>query len=213
MTLKILAIISLTVFLASCGDDSTLKLVQGEAGVAGSNGKDGADGKNGADGQDGTNGENGSNGAKGDKGDKGDKGNTGNAGANGTNGTNGTNGIGCSVTTVTPSALVPNGGALVVCASGSVLLVNGAPGLNGTPAPVSPYQIDAIIDPCGDKPGITDEIMIKLHNGMLLSSVSDSVSGTNTRLSSLAPSTSWITTDGSFCYVNVDASLNVTSHY
>lgn len=204
---KLLFLIALTT-LAGCGTETAY--VEGKAGQSGTNGNDGSNGKDGLNGADGQDGENGANGAKGDKGDKGDKGNTGNTGAPGANGTNG---VGCSVATVAPSSLVPNGGALVTCASGSVLLVNGAPGLNGAPAPVSPYQIDLIIDPCGDKPGITDEILIKLHNGMLLSSVSDNVAGYNTRLSSLAPNTSWITTDGSFCYVNVDANLNVTSHY
>lgn len=198
----------LCLILAGCGSETAV--VEGVPGKDGINGQDGAAGQNGSNG---SAGQDGAQGSKGDKGDKGDKGNTGSAGAPGANGTNGTNGVGCTIASVSPGLVAPYGGAIVTCSNGSVLLVNGAPGANGAAAPVSPYQIDLVIDPCGDKPGITDEVLIKLHNGTLLASVSDNVNGYNTRLSSLAPNTSWITTDGSFCYVNVDANLNVTSHY
>lgn len=152
-------------------------------------------------------------GSNGQDGAHGPKGKSGEVGATGPKGDPGSNGVGCTIASVSPGLVAPNGGAIVTCSNGSVLLLNGAPGANGAPAPVSPYQIDLIYDPCEDASGITDEIVIKLHNGTVLSSVSDNVNGYNTRLSLLGPNTSWITTDGSRCYVNIDVNLNITSHY
>lgn len=179
-----LFLITLIIFLSSCGSEQVV--------VQGLPGKDGTQG------------------VSGEKGEQGDKGDT---GANGAPGTPGSNGVGCSIATVSPGLVAPNGGAIVTCSNGSVLLLNGVPGVNGAAAPVSPYQIDLVVDPCNDKPGVTDEIIIKLHNGTILASVSDNINGYNTRLSLLGPNTSWVTTDGSMCQVFIDANLNITSHY
>lgn len=60
------------------------------------------------------------------------------------------------------------------------------------------------IDPCGDAPGIVDEILIRLSNGRVLCSFSDQANGKNTRLSIL-PAGSYVTTDGSNCAFTVNA--------
>lgn len=63
---------------------------------------------------------------------------------------------------------------------------------------VNALDIVEIVDPCGDAPNIIDEVLIKLQNGQVLVSVSDSASGKNTRLSILPPG-KYQTTDGSGC--------------
>lgn len=74
----------------------------------------------------------------------------------------------------------------------------GLPGADGADAALSAYTIVAIEDPCGDAPGIVDEVLLKLANGQTLVSFSDNSSGKNTRFALLGPG-SYQTTDGSNC--------------
>lgn len=67
-------------------------------------------------------------------GPKGEVGLNGEAGVNGSNGGNGldgSNGVGCNISIVLANIAAPNGGALVSCSTGSVLVLNGTNGLNG----------------------------------------------------------------------------------
>lgn len=136
-------------------------------------------------------------GAKGDKGDS------------GVNGTNGLDGEGCSVLPILAGLAAPYGGALLTCGGTQVVLLNGEPGPQGEPGPVSPYQLSEIIDPCGDAAGIYDEVILKMASGRLLASFSDNANGNNTRLSELVPG-SYITTDGSNCYFTVASNGSVS---
>lgn len=136
----------------------------------------------------------------GPKGDKGDIGNS---------GTNGLDGSSCSVATVAPGVEAPNGGALITCSDSSVLLLNGATGPQGEVGPVSPYALTEIIDPCGNAPGIYDEVILRTQAGRLLASFSDNVNGYNTRLSELVQG-NYMTTDGSNCHFSVDSLGNVS---
>lgn len=103
-------------------------------------------------------------------------------GVNGTNGSNGTNGV------------------------------NGTNGTNGTNAAPTAFTPVSIVDPCGDTPGIYDEIFIRLQNGMLIASFSDNANGQNTRFSIITAG-SYITTDGSACYFSVDGSGNLYNEH
>lgn len=85
----------------------------------------------------------------------------------------------------------------------------GERGEDGTDAAISAYQVSAIIDPCGDAPGIVDEVLLKLHNGQILVSFSDNASGLNTRFAVLGAG-SYRTTDGTNCNFSVDGSGNVS---
>lgn len=78
----------------------------------------------------------------------------------------------------------------------------GSPGTPGLDADLE------IIDPCGDAPGIHDEVLVRLPDGSLLVSMSDQVSGKNTRFVILGPG-DYQTTDGSQCRFSVDQELNV----
>lgn len=63
-------------------------------------------------------------------------------------------------------------------------------------------NIVAILDPCGDKPGVFDEVFVQLADGRILSSFSDNAAGNNTRFSVLTPG-NFITTDNSSCKFSV----------
>lgn len=80
---------------------------------------------------------------------------------------------------------------------------------HGTDAASSPFSPAEFIDPCGDAPGVYDEVLIKLANGMIVASFSDNANGKNTRLSVLVPA-NYVTTDGSNCSFSVDAAGAVT---
>lgn len=70
-------------------------------------------------------------------------------------------------------------------------------------------HITAILDPCGNAAGIYDEVLLKLSDGKILASFSDNSSGKNTRFS-IIPAGSYVTTDGSSCRFEVNASGNVS---
>jgi hypothetical protein len=154
------------------------------------------------DGTNGTSGTNGSDGAPGPQGPQGP------AGADGAS---------CTVQAVDadPTGPAPNGGALISCGTTSTLVLNGAPGAPGpqgepgTPAPPTAFSVVSVIDPCGDAPGIFDEVFLRLANGQLIASFSDDSSGTNTRLSILVDG-SFMTSDGSSCAFTVSTDTSTT---
>lgn len=87
---------------------------------------------------------------------------------------------------------------------------NGAP---GAAAPASPYDVSSVKDPCGDAPGIYDEVLLVLANKQILVSFSDNANGNNTRFVLLPPG-SYRTTDGSNCYFSTDSQGNIyAEHY
>ena len=91
--------------------------------------------------------------------------------------------------------------------------LNGINGTNGTDAPPTAFTPVGLIDPCGDAPGVFDEIFVKLQNGTLIASFSDNASGANTRFSVLVTGTNYRTTDGSSCYFSVNAAGVYNDHY
>lgn len=62
--------------------------------------------------------------------------------------------------------------------------------------------ITDVYDPCGDKPGIFDEVFLHLSSGEYLASFSDNANGLNTRFAKLTPGT-FRTTDNSACTFTV----------
>lgn len=130
---------------------------------------------------------------------------TGKAGLQGIQGEKGDKGDAGENCVVTPIAngddLLPNGGAIITCGINSVLISNGSDGLNGIngqDAPMSAYCVTEIIDPCGDKPNVDDEVFLLLANGKLVWLQVDNGSALTARLA-LARDGSWQTTDGSGC--------------
>lgn len=91
---------------------------------------------------------------------------------------------------------------------------NGQNGQNGQDAPPTAFTPVALINPCGDAPGVYDEVFIKLQNGTLIASFSENANGKNTRFSILTAG-SYMTTDGDSCNFTLDATGNITSqsHY
>lgn len=95
----------------------------------------------------------------------------------------------------------------------------GATGATGAQGPQGPAGVSTnigFIDPCGDKAGVVDEVLLKIPDGvggwLLLASVSDDTNGKNTRLSIL-PNGNYMTTDNSSCFFKV-VNGNVTdAHY
>lgn len=128
-------------------------------------------------------------------------------GGSGPAGSNGHNAVFSIVSA--PESVCANGGSIIMMAldindSGiynvelpnqqSATICNGANGMNAEP---SPYQIVSMIKPCGDT--VTNkEVLLRLQNGQLLASVSDTVSGHNTRLAIVADG-NYINTDPSAC--------------
>lgn len=81
----------------------------------------------------------------------------------------------------------------------------GPAGSDGAAAAMSAYAVAEVLDPCGDAPGVIDEVLLKLANGQLLASFSDNSSGKNTRFS-IIPAGSYVTSDGTNCHFTVDSS-------
>jgi hypothetical protein len=138
---------------------------------------------------------------------------------NGMNGSNGQDGTSCSVAQVSSGdAVLPNGGAIVTCGSGSVLISNGEDGLDGIDgqnATPNSYDIVDILNPCGESPQVYDEVFLKLRNGQILWLLVDNVNGKNARLS-LAQAGTWMTTDGDQCVFTLTSDgriINENHHY
>lgn len=68
----------------------------------------------------------------------GPKGEVGEIGPAGPAGNPGAPGSGCTVVSVSPSALAPNGGSLITCGSSSTIVHNGAQGQQGSQGPQGP---------------------------------------------------------------------------
>lgn len=156
-------------------------------------------------------------------------------GLNGTSGSNGVDGLNSLVAMASGAASCANGGvtvfsgldanrnnvldALEVTASADVCNgddgtngsngSNGTNGTNGADAPPTAFTPVALVNPCGDAPGIYDEIFLKLQNGTLIASFSANSSGLNTRFSVLTAG-SYQTTDGDNCTFNLDAAGNIS---
>lgn len=80
----------------------------------------------------------------------------------------------------------------------------GDAGSPGADAAINPYDVVAIKDPCGDSPGVIDEVLLVLANGQVLVSFSSNANGDNTRFAILPPG-SYVTTDGSNCHFTLTA--------
>lgn len=85
----------------------------------------------------------------------------------------------------------------------------GLPGERGETGPQGPAAILEVIDPCGDAPGVVDEILLRLADGSVLCSFSANASGQNTRLAIL-PTGSYVTSDGSNCNFTVNANGTIS---
>lgn len=146
------------------------------------------------------------------------------AGKDGTSGINGQDGYSVVFSSVAATTCT-NGGSVLLMAKDSnrngvldtsdtnLQATTICNGVNGTTPPVPPMSIVAVLDPCGDKAGVFDEVLLKMQNNTIVSSFSDNVSGLNTRFSILGAG-SYKTTDGSNCFFSVDALGNLyNQHY
>jgi len=123
----------------------------------------------------------------------------------GANGAPGANGSSCTVQSVLPGTVAPDGGARITCTDGSdALLLNGPKGDDGSSAPPTPYTVTQVIKPCPTVSGSNPEVLLVLANRSILASVSQSA-GANTRLAFVTAG-SYMTTDGRACAFTVTAS-------
>lgn len=139
---------------------------------------------------------------------------TGGTGATGAAGPAGNNGHNAVFSIVPASASVcPNGGSVIMMAldtnnqgiyttllpqQQSATICNG---MNGMAAAASPYQIADVIRPCGITVA-NKEVLLRLENGQILASVSDTVSGYNTRLAFVNDG-NYVNTDPSACTFSI----------
>jgi hypothetical protein len=135
----------------------------------------------------------------------------GEAGAKGDPGKNGSS-VSVDVVPFISSDLCASGSGVLIKILSNDLVTSQAAvcnGANGQNAPEAPYNLTGVIDPCGDAPGISDEVLLKTADGHILASFSDNANGKNTRLSILTPGT-YVTTDGSSCVfvVHADGSIS-----
>jgi hypothetical protein len=145
---------------------------------------------------------------------RGPAGKTGKSGLNGADGKNGVDGSSCHVEFVV-------NGARIFCDDGSQSVVyngqDGADGANGTDGIDGVDGVDgrdgvdgyspvlAIIDPCGDKPGKYDEILLKTDSGIIAY-----LENRGKRfLANLSPGT-YVTTDEQACNFKVNADNTIT---
>lgn len=98
---------------------------------------------------------------------------------------------------------------LMLVSCGKTPVVVGPKGDKGDDGKDGLDAIMEIVDPCGDAPGIYDEVLIRMNDGRLLASFSDAASGQNTRFSIIVPG-SYVTTDGSNCHFTVNPDLSVS---
>lgn len=87
--------------------------------------------------------------------------------------------------------------------------IAGANGHDGADAPISPNNILSILDPCGDAPGIIDEVLLQLASGELLVFFANNVHSDYGRLAIIPPG-NYITTDGQNCAFIVHVNGSVT---
>jgi hypothetical protein len=104
-----------------------------------------------------------------------------------------TNGVSCLV--------VENlEGAKITCGDNSVQINH------GDDAPVNPYNIVNIIDPCGEDPGNFNEVLLQFENGDVLAYFDDNV---NKFLTLLTPGT-YKTTDAQKCKFKINNDMSIT---
>lgn len=72
-------------------------------------------------------------------------------------------------------------------------------------------NIVAVVDPCGQQGSVANEVLLKLSNGKLLASFSDTASGLNTRFAVLGNGT-FRTTDGTSCNFTVTNGVLSNEH-
>lgn len=138
-------------------------------------------------------------------------------GPTGSPGPSGPAGTSCTATQIAVGdPVLLDGGAIINCGATSVMISNGRNGINGTNGTngvTSTYSITSLVNPCGDAPGIADEVFLKLVDGTLLWLQVDNASGLNARLAIAQPG-SWITTDGDNCQftLNADGSISNENH-
>jgi hypothetical protein len=139
---------------------------------------------------------------------RGDKGRTGNSGRNGVDGKDGSS---CHVESL-------ENGARLYCDDGSQSVVyNGEDGSQGEQGVQGETGVDgvdgqngispvlAIIDPCGDKPGKYDEVLLKTDSGL----ISYFESNGKKFLARLSPGT-YVTTDDQACNFRVNVDNTIT---
>jgi hypothetical protein len=80
---------------------------------------------------------------------------------------------------------------------------------NGTNAPTTPWTQISLLNPCGDAPGIYDEVLVRAQDGTIVASFSDNANGKNTRFSVLTAGT-YQTTDGDNCVFSINSLGNIT---
>ena len=152
---------------------------------------------------------------KGDRGDSGPigpQGIPGPQGEPGSRGDAGDQGIPGSSCTVTGS---PEG-AEITCTDGTSATIrngrDGSPGVDGQDGEDA-LDIVEVVDPCGDKAGVQDEVLLRLATGQLVVLFADNSNGKNARLVVLEPG-NYITTDGSSCKFPVDNNYQLKGeHY
>lgn len=138
---------------------------------------------------------------------------------NGLNGSNGVAGYSLVFSTSSASSLqCTNGGNILMLAqdtnySGQLEITDSniqtLVVCNGLNSPPTPYTPVGLVNPCGDNPGLHDEVFLKLQDGTLLASFSDNANGLNTRFSILNNNASYSTTDGDGCTFTLDSSGNI----
>lgn len=151
-----------------------------EASEPGQDGTDGRDGQDGKDGED---------------------------GIDGLPGLDGLDGSSCTV-------VQTNTGALITCEDGSSAEIlhgidgidgqDGTNGQDGQDAPVNPFQITEVIDPCG-KQSSFDEVILRMANGQLVAYFASH----GGFLAILGPG-NYVTTDGTNCKFKIHADLTIT---
>lgn len=108
--------------------------------------------------------------------------------------------------------VLPNGGAVVTCGTNVALVANGEAGAQGVAgvagqdAPVNPYSVTEVINPCGPQSSY-DEVLLALGDGSLVALFTANIHGDYSRLS-LIPDGNFVTTDNTSCNFNVATTGN-----
>lgn len=211
----------------TCPDGTTTVVHNGATGPQGPTGSTGAVGPTGATG---------ATGATGQQGDPGPTGSTGATGPQGDPGSNGSNGHSAAFSmAAADSSLCPTGGSVIsmgvdlnddgileVSETTQVATVcnglNGTNGTNGTNAPPTPFTPVAILAPCAKNPMSPTtaelsnpdlEVFLKLQNGTVIDSFSETVSGYNTHFGVLSPG-AYESTGATNCTFTYNANGTIT---